>query len=92
MGPYPYENLTPCITESNPVGTAGFEFVEFAHEVPEKLAALFIQMGFTAVAKHRTKAVTLYNQGSVNYLINEDPNSFAAKFASEHVPCACAIA
>jgi 4-hydroxyphenylpyruvate dioxygenase len=44
------------------------------------------------VAKHRTKAVTLYNQGSVNYLINEEPNSFAAKFASEHGPCACAMA
>ena len=92
MGPYPHENLIPCITQSNPVGTAGFEFVEFAHEEPEKLAALFIQMGFTAVARHRLKAVTLYRQGSVNYLINEEPNSFAAKFASEHGPCACAMA
>jgi len=49
-------------------------------------------MGFRPVARHRSKQVTLYRQGSVNYLINAEPNSFAASFAKEHGPCACAMA
>jgi 4-hydroxyphenylpyruvate dioxygenase len=92
MGPYPHESVLPVITADNPVGTAGFEFIEFAHEEPAKLAALFEQMGFKAVARHRSKDVTLYRQGSVNYLINAEPDSFAAQFARDHGPCACAMA
>lgn len=92
MGPYPHEAVLPVISAENPVGTAGFEFIEFAHEEPAKLAALFKQMGFTAVAHHRSKDVTLYRQGTVNYLINAEPDSFAAQFARDHGPCACAMA
>lgn len=92
MGPYPHEAVRAEITANNPIGTAGFEFVEFAHEEPAKLAALFETMGFLAIAKHRHKNVTLYRQGGVNYLLNAEPNSFAAKFANEHGPCACAMA
>lgn len=92
MGPYPHESLLPEISAHNPVGTAGFEFIEFAHEEPAKLAALFEQMGFKPVAQHRTKDVTLYRQGGVNYLINAETNSFAAEFAKAHGPCACAMA
>lgn len=92
MGPYPHESLLPEISAHNPIGTAGFEFIEFAHEEPAKLAALFEQMGFKAVAHHKTKDVTLYRQGGVNYLINAESNSFAAEFARAHGPCACAMA
>ena len=92
MGPYPHEAVKAEITANNPIGTAGFEFVEFAHEEPAKLAALFETMGFLAIAKHRHKNVTLYRQGGVNYLLNAEPNSFAARFANEHGPCACAMA
>ena len=92
MGPYPHDALQAEITAKNPIGTAGFEFVEFAHEEPAKLAELFEKMGFVAIARHRTKDVTLYRQGGVNYLLNAEPNSFAAHFAAEHGPCACAIA
>lgn len=92
MGPYPHHNILPTISEANPVGTAGFEFVEFAHPEPEKLAALFEQMGFVAVARHRSKDVTVYRQGSVNYLLNAEPDCFAAQFAAAHGPCACAMA
>lgn len=92
MGPYPHETVVPRISAENPVGTAGFEFVEFAHEHPEKLASLFEQMGFVAVARHKTKNVTLYRQGGVNYLVNAESDSFAADFARQHGPCACAMA
>jgi 4-hydroxyphenylpyruvate dioxygenase len=75
----------------NPMGTDGFEFVEFAHPEPEKLAALFELMGFTPVARHRSKNVTLYRQGEVNYLVSAEPDSFAAGFAQIHGPSACAM-
>src|SRR3989442_15118535 len=44
----------------NPMGTDGFEFVEYAAPDPVALGELFRTMGFTAIAKHRTKSVTLY--------------------------------
>jgi 4-hydroxyphenylpyruvate dioxygenase len=78
-------------SDANPMGTDGFEFVEFAHPDPAKLAALFEVMGFTAVARHRSKNVALYRQGDVNYVLNAEPDSFAATFAQAHGPSACAM-
>jgi len=76
----------------NPMGTDGFEFVEYAAPDPAALGALFESMGFKAVAKHRSKDVTLYRQGDVNFIINAEPASFAQSFARIHGPCVCAIA
>ncbi len=76
----------------NPMGTDGFEFVEYAHPEPEKLRELFENMGFKAVARHKSKNVTLHRQGQVSFIINAEPDSFAQKFAEEHGPCACAMA
>jgi len=76
----------------NPLGTDGFEFVEYASSNPQELAALFERMGFTAVARHRRKDVTLYRQGDINFILNAEPDSQAALFAREHGPCANAMA
>ena len=76
----------------NPMGTAGFEFVEYAAPDPIALGQLFATMGFTAIAKHRTKSVTLYRQGEVNFIVNTEPNSFAQRFARQHGPSVCAMA
>ncbi len=76
----------------NPMGTDGFEFVEYAAPDPAALAALFEQMGFVAVARHRSKRVTLFRQGDINFIINEEPDSFAQSFARIHGPCICAMA
>ncbi len=76
----------------NPMGTDGFEFVEYSTPDPAAMAALFIKLGFQAVARHRSKAVTLYRQGNVNFILNDEPASHAARFAEEHGPCACAMA
>ncbi|MGQ3030282.1 MAG: 4-hydroxyphenylpyruvate dioxygenase [Ferrovibrionaceae bacterium] len=76
----------------NPMGTDGFEFVEYAAPDPAALAALFEQMGFVAVARHRSKRVTLFRQGDINFIINEEPDSFAQAFARIHGPCICAMA
>ncbi len=92
MGPFPHDAPPAQITPQNPAGTDGFEFVEYAHPEPRALHALFRQMGFAPVARHRSKAVTLYRQGDVNYLVNEEPGSQAARFAAVHGPCAPSMA
>lgn len=92
MGPFPHNSAPAAISEANPMGTDGFEFIEYAHPEPAKLKTLFEQMGFRAVATHRSKRVTLYRQGDVNFVVNEEPDSFAAAFAGKHGPCACAMA
>jgi 4-hydroxyphenylpyruvate dioxygenase len=74
------------------MGTDGFAFVEYAHPEPDKLHALFRQMGFAAVAKHCHKAVTLYRQGDINYLLNEEPGSHAVRFSEAHGPCVPSMA
>ena len=76
----------------NPMGTDGFEFVEYTGPDPQALAALFERMGFVAAARHRSKNVTLYKQGDVNFILNAEPESFAQAFARLHGPSVCAIA
>ena len=76
----------------NPMGTDGFEFVEYTGPDPAQLAALFERMGFVAAARHRSKNVTLYKQGDVNFIVNAEPESFAQAFARLHGPSVCAIA
>ena len=92
MGPYPHDAPAAEISTANPAGTDGFSFVEFAHPQPEALHNLFSVMGFTPVARHRTKKITLYRQGEVNYLVNEEPGSHAMNFVAEHGPCAAGMA
>jgi 4-hydroxyphenylpyruvate dioxygenase len=76
----------------NPLGTDGFEFIEYAAPDPQALGRLFEQMGFTAVARHRSKNVLLYRQGDINFIVNAEPDSFAQGFARVHGPSICAIA
>ena len=79
-------------TWDNPVGTDGFEFIEYTAPDPKALGKLFEQMGFTAIARHRHKDVTLYRQGEINFIVNAEPDSFAQRFARLHGPSICAIA
>ncbi len=74
------------------MGTAGFEFIEYAAPDPKAMGQLFERMGFKPVAKHRHKAVLLYRQGGINFIINAEPDSFAQRFARLHGPSICAIA
>ena len=92
MGPFPHDAPAAVISEHNPMGTDGFEFVEYAHPEPAKLHALFRLMGFIPVAKHKTKAITLYRQGDVNYLVNEEPGTHGMEFVTMHGPCAPSMA
>ncbi|HIG39686.1 MAG: 4-hydroxyphenylpyruvate dioxygenase [bacterium] len=76
----------------NPMGTDGFEFIEYTSVDPAYLRVLFEKMGFPVTARHRSKDVTLHSQGDINFLINAEENSFAQQFAAEHGPSICAIA
>ena len=76
----------------NPMGTDGFEFIEYTAPDPEALGRLFESLGFVAVARHRSKNVTLYRQGDINFVVNAEPASFAQGFARVHGPSICAIA
>jgi 4-hydroxyphenylpyruvate dioxygenase len=88
----PNLGMTPT-TFANPMGIDGFEFVEFAAPAGTvDLHAMFRAMGFEAVLKHRSRAITVYRQGGVNFLVNEEPDGFAADFARAHGPCACGFA
>jgi 4-hydroxyphenylpyruvate dioxygenase len=82
----------PPANPTNPMGTDGFEFVEYAAPDPAALGALFEHMGFRRAARHRSKDVTLYRQGDVNFVVNAEPGSFAQAFARVHGPCICALA
>src|SRR5450755_26342 len=76
----------------NPMGTDGFEFVEYTAPDTAALGRYFEHTGFRAVARHRSKAVTLYRQGGVNFIVNAEPDSHGSRFARAHGPSACAMA
>ncbi len=76
----------------NPMGTDGFEFIEYAAPDPKAMGALFERMGFRPIARHRHKDVLLYRQGGINFIVNAEPDSFAQRFARLHGPSICAIA
>ncbi|GAA5218828.1 4-hydroxyphenylpyruvate dioxygenase [Corallincola platygyrae] len=79
----------------NPLGTDGFEFVEYtaadANGI-DSLKKLFVSLGFTEVAKHRSKEVWLYKQGDLNFIVNAEPGSQAEQFARIHGPSVCGMA
>jgi 4-hydroxyphenylpyruvate dioxygenase len=76
----------------NPIGTDGFEFVEFTAPDPDELAKYFEQIGFTAVGRHRSKNVVHYRQGDINFILNMEPAGQPAEFRAEHGPSANAMA
>lgn len=76
----------------NPMGLEGFEFVEFSADHCGLLEEVFSKLGFIEVAKHRSKEVTLWRQGDINFIINYEPKTPAAYFTEEHGPSACGMA
>jgi 4-hydroxyphenylpyruvate dioxygenase len=81
----------PALFE-NPIGTDGFEFVEFTSPGPQALAAFFESFGFTAVARHRSKNVVRYKQGDINFLLNMEPAGQPDAFRAVHGSGANAMA
>jgi 4-hydroxyphenylpyruvate dioxygenase len=91
MGPFPHSAPQAEISAENPAGTDGFEFVEFAHPEPQALRDVFTRMGYVRAAQHKTKAIELWQQGDITYILNTEPGSHAARFADQHGPCAASM-
>ncbi|MBH3339433.1 4-hydroxyphenylpyruvate dioxygenase [Pseudomonas mendocina] len=88
-------NAMNKIEQHNPIGTDGFEFVEFTAptaEGIEQLRGLFTAMGFTETAKHRSKEVWLFQQNDINIVLNGSPTGHVRAFGEKHGPSACAMA
>ena len=56
---------------NNPLGTNGFEFIEFATRDTKSLDRTLRLLGFTPIARHRSKDALLYRQGKINFIINQ---------------------
>src|ERR1700722_8226690 len=82
----------PVSDIANPLATDGFEFVEYTAPDTAELGRLFESTGFSRVARHRSKDVSLYRQGDINFIVNAESNSLAQQFARDHGPSACAMA
>lgn len=79
------------VSENNPCGLDGLDFVEFVSNEPQKLDALFKGFGFSKTMRHQSKPIDLYVQGDISFLVNREPNSFAAGFARLHGPSICSM-
>jgi 4-hydroxyphenylpyruvate dioxygenase len=69
----------------NPLGMDGIEFIEYTTSQPQAFGALLQKMGFAAVARHRSREVMLYRQGSMNLIVN-------AHSSTHQTPAPAAIA
>ena len=88
----PQSPTTSLDAWENPMGLMGFEFIEFTSPTPGVMEAVFDKLGFTLVARHRSKDVVLYRQNDINFILNREPQSQAAYFGAEHGPSACGMA
>jgi 4-hydroxyphenylpyruvate dioxygenase len=75
------------MSENNPCGLKGIEFVEYASNDPQKLHNLFKAFGFSKTKFNETKNSTYYNQNDIHFLINDDKTGHSAEFTKAHGPC-----
>jgi 4-hydroxyphenylpyruvate dioxygenase len=60
-----------AVTEPhNPLGFDGIEYIEFATSKPQALGGVLEMMGFRLIARHRSREVELYRQGTMNLIVN----------------------
>lgn len=70
-------NSTGLVERSNPVAMEGLEFIEYATARPSEFGSVLEKLGFTCIARHRSRAVFLYRQGEMNIIVNADPESLS---------------
>ncbi|WP_284603684.1 4-hydroxyphenylpyruvate dioxygenase [Dickeya dadantii] len=76
---------------TNPLELNGFAFIEFVTDAPETLSSLFFSLGFTRVAHHRHRDISLFRQNDINFLVNNTAAGFPQTFLQEHGAGACGI-
>jgi 4-hydroxyphenylpyruvate dioxygenase len=62
---------------ANPLGLEGVEFIEYATSKPQALGQALERMGFHPIARHRSREVLLYRQGTMNIIVNAHPSGTA---------------
>lgn len=76
----------------NPLGTDGFEFIEFTSAEPASLEKSLENLGFICVGHHKHKNVRLYKQNDINFIVNVEDHCQASEYANQHGPSANAVA
>lgn len=76
----------------NPLGISGIEFIEFATSKPQALGGLLEKLGFRPIARHRSREVELYRQGSMNIVVNSQPADLPHTVHPAEIPVLSAIA
>jgi 4-hydroxyphenylpyruvate dioxygenase len=79
------------MNQDNPLGLEGIDFVAFASPDPDALHRLFVDFGFTRAFRHVTRAVDIYVQNDITFLLDREAGSYGAGFAREHGPSICAM-
>ena len=77
---------------TNPIAMDGIEFIEYATSQPQAFGALLQKMGFSAVARHRSREVMLYRQGAMNVIVNSHPDALPGLAAPVETPTLAAMA
>jgi 4-hydroxyphenylpyruvate dioxygenase len=86
-------NARETIADSaNPLGLAGIEFIEYATNRPQALGQVLEMMGFRPIARHRSREVLLYRQGSMNIIINAHVSDRPSSLTPTEKPVISAIA
>ncbi len=75
------------ITDQNPCGLNGVDFIEYAGPDALYFEKLFTKMGFSELSKITGKNIKLFRQGDINFILNCEPNTFAMNFSKSHGPC-----
>ena len=82
----------PVVEPSNPLGLDGIEFIEYATSQPQEFGSLLQQMGFSLVARHRSREVLLYRQGPMNLIVNAHPDALPGLSSPGSTPALAAVA
>jgi 4-hydroxyphenylpyruvate dioxygenase len=77
---------------NNPLGIDGIEFIEYATSQPQALGSVLQSMGFVPVARHRSREVMLYRQGTMNLIVNSHPDALSRESGPTETPELKAIA
>ena len=75
----------------NPCGVRGIAYIEFCSPEPDAIHRLLLDFGFSRTMRHQAKAIDLYEQHGITFLLNREPRSFGAAFASQHGPSICSM-
>jgi 4-hydroxyphenylpyruvate dioxygenase len=80
----------PKITEQNPIGLNGVDFIEYSGPDAAYFENTFKRYAFKQVGQVHGKNIKLFRQGDINYILNCEPQTFATDFAQAHGPSVCA--